>query len=149
MRSAITHAFVEAMPEHLEDGVVYVCIQYQIVMHMCCCGCGTEVVSPLHPQQWSIEFDGDSISLSPSIGNWSFPCQSHYWIRKNKVRWASQFDAKRIAELRNRDRKLLESSYNPPIRESDDQFPDRTDFPTTWVTRIKAWFKRGSIRSPR
>ena len=26
--------------------------------------------------------------LSPSIGNWNFECKSHYWITKNKVRFA-------------------------------------------------------------
>jgi len=29
------------------------------------------------------------VSLAPSIGNWSFPCNSHYWITGNEVRWAA------------------------------------------------------------
>jgi len=29
--------------------------------------------------------DGQANTLVPSIGNWSFPCRSHYGIRKNKA----------------------------------------------------------------
>jgi hypothetical protein len=36
------------------------------------------------------------VSLDPSIGNWSFPCRSHYWIRNNKVRWAENWSQARI-----------------------------------------------------
>ena len=32
-------------------------------------------------------FDGRTISLNPSIGNWSYPCRSHYWIKGNRVVW--------------------------------------------------------------
>jgi hypothetical protein len=41
-------------------------------------------------------FDGKTISLDPSIGNWSFPCQSHYWITSSEVRWVPKWrDAER------------------------------------------------------
>jgi len=43
---------------------------------------------PLGPTDWKLTFDGESVSLYPSVGNWNFPCQSHYWIQENKVRWA-------------------------------------------------------------
>lgn len=81
----ITHEFVEYIPEQLTEGVVYVSIPFRTVVHRCCCGCGLEVVTPLSPTKWTLSFDGQAISLTPSIGNWSFPCQSHYWIRGNRV----------------------------------------------------------------
>lgn len=84
----VTHEFVEQIPEELADGVVYVCIPYGTVVHRCCCGCGQEVVTPLGPTDWRVIFDGETVSLEPSIGNWSFPCRSHYWIVRNRVRWA-------------------------------------------------------------
>jgi hypothetical protein len=33
-------------------------------------------------------FDGETISLSPSIGNWNFDCKSHYFIRRGKIEFA-------------------------------------------------------------
>lgn len=32
--------------------------------------------------------------LRPSVGNWSFPCQSHYWIDNGRVRWAGRMSAR-------------------------------------------------------
>ena len=84
----LSHQFVEFIPDSLEQGVVYVSIPFATVVHLCCCGCGQEVVTPLSPTDWNITFDGVSISLSPSIGNWNFPCESHYFIRANTITWA-------------------------------------------------------------
>jgi hypothetical protein len=38
------HAFVERVPERLEEGVLYVSILYATAMHFCACGCRREVV---------------------------------------------------------------------------------------------------------
>jgi hypothetical protein len=35
-------------------------------------------------------FDGRSVSLTPSIGSWSLPCHSHYFLTRGKVRWAGR-----------------------------------------------------------
>jgi hypothetical protein len=50
------------------------------------CGCNNEVVTPLSPTDWQLTFDGESVSLNPSIGNWSFKCKSHYWIVKDTIK---------------------------------------------------------------
>ena len=97
----LRHEFVEFIPDKLADGVVYVSIPYATVAHKCCCGCGIEVVTPLSPTDWELIFDGESISLDPSIGNWSFDCKSHYWIRRNSVRWAERWSQKRIKFARS------------------------------------------------
>jgi len=76
----LTHEFVESFPGKLEDGKVYVSIKFATSTHKCCCGCGNQVVTPISRIGWKLIFDGESISLDPSIGNWSFPCKSHYWI---------------------------------------------------------------------
>lgn len=85
---SLRHEFVEFVPERLEHGVLYVSIPYATSTHLCACGCGREVVNPLAPHGWQLAFDGRSVSLSPSIGNWSFECQSHYWIRRDRVEWS-------------------------------------------------------------
>ncbi len=84
----LQHEFVNYIPDTLDDGVLYVSIPFVTAVHRCCCGCGNEVVTPLDPTDWEMTFNGKSISLWPSIGNWSLACQSHYWIRRNEVQWA-------------------------------------------------------------
>jgi uncharacterized protein DUF6527 len=92
----LTHKFVEFIPEGIEDWTIYVSIDYATAVHKCCCGCGQEVVTPLSPIDWKLIFDGRSISLYPSIGNWSFSCQSHYWIKNNIVTWAPKWSQEEI-----------------------------------------------------
>jgi len=105
MRAVAVHPIdVEVIPEHLEDGVLYICERYQIALHRCCCGCGEEVVTPLTPAEWSLARHGKSVSLSPSIGNWSFKCRSHYWIRQNKVVWSGGMSDKQIQRVKESDR---------------------------------------------
>ena len=79
--------FVEYAPAILEPGRLYISMRYHTVLHLCACGCGEEVVTPLDPDEWQLFFDGKTVSLYPSIGNYRFPCHSHYYITKNKVRW--------------------------------------------------------------
>jgi hypothetical protein len=106
---AITHRFVENIPDEVDEGTLYVSIPYATAIHNCFCGCGEEVVTPISPTGWTLTFDGDTVSLKPSIGNWSLPCRSHYWITNNRVRWAGEWtqeaiDAARAADRRSMDR---------------------------------------------
>ena len=85
---SLVHRFVDFIPKALEPGVIYVALDFGTVAHLCGCGCGREVVTPLGPEEWKLIYDGESITLTPSIGNWSYPCSSHYFIRNNHVVWA-------------------------------------------------------------
>jgi hypothetical protein len=104
-QTALIHKFVEFIPDELEPGTLYVCIGFATVVHKCCCGCGNEVVTPLSPTDWKLIFDGETISLYPSIGNWGFECRSHYWIRNNRVKWATHLTRERIEAARARDQR--------------------------------------------
>lgn len=99
----IQHQFVEAMPLQIDEGVLYISRRFNTAIHKCCCGCGLEVVTPLNSAKWSLKDHGSSVSLSPSIGNWSFPCQSHYWLERNQVRWAAHMSDRMIRQVRARD----------------------------------------------
>lgn len=99
----IKHEFVEFIPEVLSAGVIYVSIPYATASHSCFCGCGSRVVTPLSREGWSVTFDGESISLSPSIGNYGLPCQSHYFVRNDKVIWARHLSKKEIDADRRKD----------------------------------------------
>ncbi len=85
------YEFVEFIPRNLEESVLYISIAYGTANHKCACGCGNEVVTPLSKRGWSLTYDGDSVSLYPSIGNWNLPCKSHYWITENYVRWSTSW----------------------------------------------------------
>jgi Family of unknown function (DUF6527) len=89
--TTLIHRFVTFIPDTLESGVIYVSLDFGTASHRCCCGCGREVVTPLAPAEWKLIFDGETISLYPSIGNWSFPCRSHYWIRNNQAKWVDDW----------------------------------------------------------
>lgn len=104
-RSCVTHEFVDEIPEELDEGVLYVSVSYETAAHRCLCGCGSLIVTPFSPTDWRLIFDGDSVSLWPSIGNWSFACQSHYWVWESQVVWAKTMSKNRIERGRDLDRK--------------------------------------------
>ena len=80
----IKKEFVRRVPAELEEGVLYVCLDCDVVVHKCACGCGEKVVLPLSPEHWRLTYDGE-VTLSPSIGNYQYECKSHYFIRNGKV----------------------------------------------------------------
>lgn len=104
-RTTCTHAFVAFIPEQLEEGVVYVSIPYATAVHKCFCGCGREVVTPISPVHWELTFDGKTVSLDPSIGSWALPCQSHYFIRRNRVFWARRWSKEQIEVSRQHEQR--------------------------------------------
>lgn len=109
--TVIKHAFVEFIPETLEDGTLYVSIPYATAVHKCFCGCGREVVTPLSPTDWQLAFDGRAVSLYPSVGSWNLPCRSHYWIRRDRVESAPQWSRRRIEAERSRDRHAKDAYF--------------------------------------
>lgn len=88
------------MPKQLEPGVLYVSEEFGAAAHLCACGCGAKVNTPLGPTDWSIKETADGPSLYPSVGNWQQPCQSHYWIHRGEIRWADKWTPEEIAEGR-------------------------------------------------
>lgn len=107
-RTHIRHEFVELMPRPLEEGVLYVSITHRLALHRCFCGCGFEVATPLAPHEWRLGFDGETVSLSPSVGVWGLECQSHYWVKGNRVIWDRPMSKDKIERLRERERKDIE-----------------------------------------
>src|SRR6266487_2782489 len=110
-KTTLVHKFVEFIPDELKDGNIYVSIPYATCAHKCFCGCGSKVVTPLGPTDWKLIFDGDSVSLYPSIGNWNLQCRSHYWIRNNKIVWAPKWTQKEIDAGRAYERSTKERHY--------------------------------------
>ena len=124
--------FVKGVPRELEPGLLYVSMEYGTVVHSCCCGCGHEVVTPLTPTDWRLTFDGESISLWPSVGNWNLPCRSHYVIKSNRVIEAGPLDKTKIEAEQKRDKATKAKFYGHV-----DSFPlgkgNQTDSPVVVV----------------
>lgn len=103
----LQHRFVEVIPENVGEGVLYISLQYCTAIHKCVCGCDNEVVTPISPTDWKLTFDGDTITLHPSIGNWNFKCRSHYWITNSAIKHAPKWtigevESGRLAEKKDK-----------------------------------------------
>jgi hypothetical protein len=81
---------VETMPKTLEHGYIYVSLKFELAIHLCACGqCGVQTVTPFRDATsgWTYREENSKVSLSPSIGNWNFPCKSHYYVTDGKIQW--------------------------------------------------------------
>lgn len=109
----LTPVFVEFIPPEgeLKAGILYISMTYSTTAHLCASGCGRKVVLPLSPTRWQMRFDGETVSLNPSIGNWDHDCKSHYWIRNNRIEWATKWDNKRIEAGRKNDQLDVDFSF--------------------------------------
>lgn len=132
-----SHQIVEFIPERLAEGILYVSHRYGTAVHKCACGCGEEVVTPLGPTDWSIRIENGSPTLYPSVGNWSFACESHYFIRKGSVVWAGQMSRRQIEHGRALDRKARERYIKDVNRAKE--LPAPNFLYRTWVA-FKRWW---------
>lgn len=133
------HRFVEIIPDAVEDDVLYISLKYCTAIHKCVCGCGNEVVTPISPTDWKLIFDGKTVSLSPSIGNWNFNCQSHYWIKRNEIVYAREWDKEEIQFGRTNDKKRKAKYYNKE-NESVSSVTKRPKKKKRWKKFLKSIF---------
>ncbi|MBX3118544.1 MAG: hypothetical protein KF784_05735 [Fimbriimonadaceae bacterium] len=121
----MNHEFVESFPESLEHGKLYVSMRYRTAAHLCACGCGRKVVTPIRRGAWKLEFDGESITLFPSIGSSNLPCRSHYFIRDGLVKWLPEME----------DIKEKKATQAEPLKAEPEPLPSNEE--KTWW---KKWF---------
>lgn len=129
--------FVQHVPDKLAEGVLYISEEFATAGHLCCCGCGEEIFTPLNQAQWRLiknERTG-TVSLYPSIGNWKYPCQSHYWIDKNMVRDAGPMSDRLIKKVINRDRR----DKDRYIKEHNQEARHHEETPG-YLSRLVRWF---------
>lgn len=122
---------VRYMPKELAPGILYLSEEFDIAMHLCVCGCGSKVKTPLGPTEWSVVETKSGPSLRPSVGNWQQGCQSHYWITNGEVRWAEKWTPQQIAAGRRHEEERRHAYYDAL---------DRTRGGT--LQRIWSWLKR-------
>lgn len=75
---------VKHIPEIIEENTLYVSKEFETAIHLCGCGCKTEICTPINNGGWVLCENGNNFSLIPSIGNYQIPCKSHYFIINNQ-----------------------------------------------------------------
>jgi hypothetical protein len=81
----IEPVFIETIPDILEENKIYISEQNKVSIHLCLCGCKTEVVLIIGYPHWNHFIKNDKLTIVPSIGNFQIPCKSHYVITNNKA----------------------------------------------------------------
>lgn len=136
------HKFVDYIPDIIEDSILYISLDFGTIIHKCACGCGNEVNTPLAPTGWKMIYNGETVSLKPSIGNWSFDCKSHYWITLNSVEWSDKWSDESISKVRNVEDSIRRQYYreNDSRNLADDKL-QLSDNPVLLSTN-KSWFQK-------
>lgn len=108
---------------------------------------------PFTPTDWRMTFDGESISLHPSVGNWNQKCSSHYVIQRNRVLEAGPWSGAQLDGEQRRDKKAKAMHYgkdsntsleaqqtktaaSAPVTAHENE---RLESRSAW-SRCKAWF---------
>jgi hypothetical protein len=136
--SRVEHEFVEFVPNDLAEATLYISIPHATCVHRCLCGCSNRVVTPLSPTDWRLTFDGEAVSLDPSVGNWSFDCQSHYWIERSHVHWARRWSRERIDANRARARRAKQRYFG----EADETLAEVDRATATEAAQRPGWLGR-------
>lgn len=122
---------VQYMPKELASGILYVSEEFDIAMHLCACGCGSKIRTPLGVTEWRVEETKDGVTLYPSVGNWQQKCQSHYWIHGGKVFWAESWSKEKVAAGRKREGQRRQVYYDS-IYGSDN---------SSYAQKVWSWWK--------
>lgn len=130
--TSFEYKFVPMIPDTLMDNTLYVSLLYNTAVHKCACGCGEEVVTPISPKDWKLVYDGQSVSLLPSIGNWSYRCRSHYWIKSGQIVWAETWSDEQVQRARH----IQRSNDNKHATAE----PERRSSSGGLLSLIKKWF---------
>lgn len=125
---------VQYMPKELEPGVLYVAEEFGVAAHLCPCGCGSKIRTPLSPTEWTLEETSRGPTLYPSVGNWQQACQSHYWIYEGEVKWADKWAPRQIAAGRRGEEGRRRAYYQSLDRK-------RGPLRKLW-RRVRGFFKR-------
>jgi hypothetical protein len=112
--NTIRPMYVESFPTAQEDGILYISRRFSTACHLCCCGCGTKIITPLRTTEYRLTDTGGRVTLYPSIGNWNHRCRSHYVIRNGQVLQAGSMGQAQIDAGRAHDEAEKRAYYNQP-----------------------------------
>ena len=145
----LEHRFVQHIPDTVEPGILYISMEFGIAAHSCGCGCGEEVVTPFTPTDWKMTFDGETVTLHPSIGNWSLACRSHYVIKRGHVIEAGPWTDEQVEAEYRRDRAAKARHYGTATSRNDVTYPgvQLSAKPTSsgFLRRLWRWIRSRSV----
>lgn len=133
---------VGSIPEVLQANTLYVTTDGDVAGHLCACGCGREVITPLTPTDWSITISRRGATLFPSIGNWAFPCRSHYFIWDGAIVWARDMSAEAIEQGRRRDKARKQDYYEKLNGQPKSKIEPPPPQYQSMIQRLRAWWSR-------
>jgi hypothetical protein len=110
MKIRVEHVYY--MPKELKPGVLYVSVEFGAAVHLCPCGCGSRVNTPLGPTDWKLEETAIGPTLRPSVGNWQETCKSHYWIYRGEIRWSDKWTSEDIKSGREYEEARSRAHYD-------------------------------------
>jgi hypothetical protein len=141
-QNQIQHRYVEFIPKDLDEGILYISTRFKTASHLCCCGCGSKVVTPLNPAKWRLVDHGSAVSLSPSIGLGALPCRSHYWIRRSHIDWYPKMTDAQTHRAQHADEYASQvytgERFPAPPSPQDTSMPPAT---TGWWQRLIGWLR--------
>lgn len=111
----------------MESDVLYISIEFDVAKHLCPCGCKSVIVTSLSPARWKLIYDGETVSLKPSVGNWTLDCKSHYFITNDKIQWAGAFTQQQVNAV-------LKNDYSAIKKHAEDN-----QKPLTIFEKFKKW----------
>lgn len=118
------------LPRELKPGILYVSEEYGVASHLCACGCGNKVTTPLGPVAWTFTEHNGQPSLMPSIGNWQLPCRAHYVIHRGTIQWHGQWSEAQVAAGRKAEQRRREVYYA------------QLDHERSWWVRLRKYLER-------
>lgn len=114
--------------------MLYVARQFAAAVHLCACGCGEKVSTPLSDMEWKLLESNGSPSLFPSIGNWQSPCRSHYWIRNGRIVWAEAWTDAQIAAGQRSEMERRQAHFADRARSQAQANPIKRAW--SWLLRV-------------
>lgn len=102
---------VKYLPRELAPGILYVSEEFAVAGHLCACGCGNKVITPLGPSEWTFTERNGRPTLHPSVGNWQLPCRSHYIIDEGQIHRGDQWSDAQVAAGRRTEERRRQAYY--------------------------------------
>jgi len=133
---------VQHIPAVLEPGVLYVAEAFGAAAHLCACGCGDKVRTPLTATEWQLEESPFGPTLWPSIGRSHHPCGSHYWIRDGEVHWAPTWTQKEIVAGRSAEERRRKEYFDRDIANTPDKLTSFKIALSRLLQLVRAIFRR-------
>lgn len=109
--TGITLQRVKYLPRELAPGILYVSEEFAVAGHLCACGCGNKVITPLGPAEWTFTERNGQPTLHPSVGNWQLRCRSHYVIANGQIHWGDQWSDAQVTAGRRAEQQRRQAYY--------------------------------------